>query len=57
MKPTEHEFKVMGLAGYGLKNSEYYNYTNNVFSETLNCNGINFYYKNLRIYFFILKIN
>ena len=45
MKPTEHEFKVMGLAGYGLKNSEYYNYTNNVFSETLNCNGINFYYK------------
>lgn len=45
MKPTEHEYKVMGLAGYGLKNSNYYNYTNKVFSETLDCRGIKFYYK------------
>ncbi len=45
MKPTEHEFKVMGLAGYGVKNSNYYDYTNKVFSETLDCKGIKFYYK------------
>ena len=45
MKPTEHEYKVMGLAGYGLKNTKYYDYTNKVFSETLNCKGISFFYK------------
>jgi len=45
MKPTEHEFKVMGLAGYGLKNTKYYDYTNKVFAETLDCKGINFFYK------------
>ena len=55
MKPTEHEYKVMGLAGYGLKNSNYYNYTNKVFSETLDCRGIKFYYKKPKDLFFYFK--
>ena len=44
-KPTEHEYKIMGLAGYGLKNNVYYDYANKIYAETLNLKGINFYYK------------
>ena len=45
MKPTEHEFKVMGLAGYGLDNDAYYKKILNIFRETLNVSGIKFKYK------------
>ena len=44
MKPTEHEFKIMGLAGYSLKN-DYYEKAINIYRNTLNINGIKFYYK------------
>ena len=29
-KPTEHEYKIMGLAGYGLKNNSYYDYAKKI---------------------------
>ena len=35
MKPTEHEFKVMGLAGYALDNNNYYKKVLNIFENTL----------------------
>ena len=44
-KPTEHEYKIMGLAGYALKNNNYYSYAKKIYSETLNLNGIKFFYK------------
>ncbi len=44
MKPTEHEFKVMGLAGYSLK-TDYYENAINIYKNTLNVNGLKFYYK------------
>ncbi len=45
MKPTEHEFKVMGLAGYALSNSSYYKKAYNIFNATLGIEGIKFKYK------------
>ncbi|WP_435163200.1 carbamoyltransferase C-terminal domain-containing protein [Candidatus Pelagibacter bacterium nBUS_25] len=45
MKPTEHEFKVMGLAGYALEKSEYYQKSLKIFKETLGLKGIKFKYK------------
>ena len=44
-KPTEHEYKIMGLAGYGLKNNKYYNYANSIYESTLDLKGINYFYK------------
>ena len=35
MKPTEHEFKVMGLAGYALEKNIYYKKSLQTFRETL----------------------
>ena len=45
MKPTEHEFKVMGLAGYALDNNNHYKKALKVFKETLYVSGIKFKYK------------
>ena len=45
MKPTEHEFKVMGLAGYALEKNEYYQKSLKIFKETLGVKGIKFKYK------------
>lgn len=45
MKPTEHEFKVMGLAGYALSNNDYYKKALKVFKDTLSISGIKFKYK------------
>ena len=45
MKPTEHEFKVMGLAGYALEKSEYYQKSLKILKETLGVKGIKFKYK------------
>jgi len=45
MKPTEHEFKVMGLAGYALDNNKYYNKVLSIFKDTLQVSGIKFKYK------------
>lgn len=45
MKPTEHEFKVMGLAGYALEKSEYYQKSLKIFKETLGVKGTKFKYK------------
>jgi len=44
MKPTEHEFKVMGMAGYGHENSNYYDKALKIFKDTLIINGIKFKY-------------
>ena len=46
MKPTEHEFKVMGLAGYALEKNEYYKKSLKIFQKTLGINGIKFKYIN-----------
>jgi carbamoyltransferase len=45
MKPTEHEFKVMGLAGYALDNNNYYKKILKIFKDTLTISGIKFKYK------------
>ena len=45
MKPTEHEFKVMGLAGYALDNNKYYKNVLKIFENTLQISGIKFKYK------------
>jgi len=45
MKPTEHEFKVMGLAGYALKNVDYYKSLIDTYKQTLNVKNAKFYYK------------
>ncbi len=45
MKPTEHEYKVMGLAGYALKNEKYYKDIINIYRKTLNIKNGKFYYK------------
>jgi len=45
MKPTEHEFKVMGLAGYALDSGNYYKKAIKVFKDTLFISGIKFKYK------------
>ncbi len=46
MKPTEHEFKVMGLAGYALEKNEYYKKSFKIFQKTLGIKGIKFKYIN-----------
>ena len=45
MKPTEHEFKVMGMAGYGIEKSKFYDKAIKVFKNTLNVYGVEFKYK------------
>ena len=56
MKPTEHEFKVMGLAGYALEKNIYYEKSLNIFRETLNVNGIKFRYKKkIKDHYFYFK--
>ena len=45
MKPTEHEFKVMGMAGYALDKTKFYKDVLKIFKETLNVSGIKFKYK------------
>ncbi len=45
MKPTEHEYKVMGLAGYALKNEKYYKDIINIYKKTLNVKNGKFFYK------------
>ena len=40
MKPTEHEFKVMGMAGYGVDKTNFYEKAIRVFQETLGVNDI-----------------
>jgi carbamoyltransferase len=44
MKPTEHEFKVMGMAGYGVDKTNFYEKAVRIFEETLGVNGIKFKY-------------
>ncbi len=56
MKPTEHEFKVMGLAGYALEKSEYYKKSLEIFKETLDVKGIKFKYKTkIKDHYFYFK--
>ena len=59
MKPTEHEFKVMGMAGYGSIKNPYFKKPLKILQDTLNIKGIKFYYKKKKskIIFFILRIN
>ena len=45
MKPTEHEFKVMGMAGYALDKNNYYAEIVKIFKDTLGISGIKFRYK------------
>ena len=45
MKPTEHEFKVMGLAGYALKNNAFFGKLENFYSKTLDVKNAKFFYK------------
>mgnify|MGYP001298148411 FL=1 len=45
MKPTEHEFKVMGMAGYGIEKLNFYDKAIKIFKDTLNVEGIKFKYK------------
>jgi carbamoyltransferase len=45
MKPTEHEFKVMGMAGYGIEKSHFYDKVIKIFKNTLNVNSFKFKYK------------
>ena len=44
-KPTEHEYKVMGLAGYANDKVNYYDKVKSIFYETLNVKNGEFYYK------------
>ena len=56
MKPTEHEFKVMGLAGYALEKNIYYEKSLKIFRDTLNVNGIKFRYKKkIKDHYFYFK--
>ncbi len=56
MKPTEHEFKVMGLAGYALDNNIYYEKSLKIFRDTLNVKGIKFRYKKkIKDHYFYFK--
>ena len=56
MKPTEHEFKVMGLAGYALEKNIYYEKSLKIFRDTLNVNGIKFRYKRkIKDHYFYFK--
>ena len=56
MKPTEHEFKVMGLAGYALEKNIYYEKSLKIFRETLTIDGIKFKYKKkIKDHYFYFK--
>lgn len=56
MKPTEHEFKVMGMAGYSSANNNYFQKPLKILTETLNVKGIKFYYKKkIKDHFFYFK--
>ena len=55
MKPTEHEFKVMGLAGYALEKNIYYKKSLQTFRETLGIKGIKFKYKKIKDHYFYFK--
>jgi carbamoyltransferase len=56
MKPTEHEFKVMGMAGYGSTNTDYYKTPLKILTDTLNIKNTKFYYKkNIKDHFFYFK--
>ncbi len=44
-KPTEHEYKIMGLAGYSSENSNYYDNIKKIYADTLNVKDSKFYYK------------
>ena len=56
MKPTEHEFKVMGLAGYALDKNEYYQKSLKIFKDTLKVDGIRFKYKTkIKDHYFYFK--
>ena len=58
MKPTEHEFKVMGMAGYGIEKLNFYDKAIKIFKDTLNVEELNLNTKlNLKIIFFIIKKN
>ena len=58
MKPTEHEFKVMGLAGYALEKNIYYEKSLKIFRDTLDIKELNLNIKKkLKTIIFILKIN
>ena len=55
MKPTEHEFKVMGLAGYSLEKNIYYEKSLKIFRDTI-VNGIKFRYKRkIKDHYFYFK--
>ena len=56
MKPTEHEFKVMGLAGYALEKNIYYEKSLKIFRDTLDVKGIKFKYKKkIKDHYFYFK--
>ena len=56
MKPTEHEFKVMGLAGYALEKNIYYEKSLKIFRETLTIDGVKFKYKKkIKDHYFYFK--
>ena len=56
MKPTEHEFKVMGMAGYGSTNTDYYKAPLKILTDTLNIKNTKFYYKKkIKDHFFYFK--
>lgn len=56
MKPTEHEFKVMGMAGYGSIKNPYFKKPLKILQDTLNIKGIKFYYKKkIKDHFFYFK--
>ena len=54
MRPADHEFKVMGLAAYS--SSSYGQEAYEIFANTLNVQGLNFYYKTeIKDHFFYFK--
>ena len=56
MKPTEHEFKVMGMAGYVSIKNPYFKKPLKILQDTLNIKGIKFYYKKkIKDHFFYFK--
>ena len=56
MKPTEHEFKVMGMAGYSSVKNPYFLKPLKILKDTLNIKGIKFYYKKkIKDHFFYFK--
>ena len=54
MRPAEHEYKLMGLAAYN--SSKYGNEAYKIYAETLQVDGLNFYYKKkIKDHFFYFK--